>query len=157
MQRFCEATINTCRWLSVGSSGETVAKHRQAALRFGFGRLVLQNVPVFGKAAVLDPDNIRGDPRDRRSVSRETSVDNDIVALRDDELLFVTQGVGRVADQIEQSIATRFDVSTVLDVVRRPITLSACVVPLVKQCVESVEYQRLIFLLYRLTHNNFSS
>jgi hypothetical protein len=41
------------------SSDETVAKHRQAALRFGFGRLVLQDVPVFGKAAVLDPDNIR--------------------------------------------------------------------------------------------------
>jgi hypothetical protein len=59
MQRFCDATINMCRWLSVGSGGETIAKHRQAALRFGFGRLVLQDVPVFGQAAVLDSDNIR--------------------------------------------------------------------------------------------------
>ena len=49
----------------VGSGSEAVAKHRQAALRFGFGRLVLQDVPVFGKAAVLDPDNIRGDPGNR--------------------------------------------------------------------------------------------
>jgi hypothetical protein len=34
----------------VGSGGEVVAKHRQTALRFGFCRLVLQDVPVFGKA-----------------------------------------------------------------------------------------------------------
>jgi hypothetical protein len=47
------------------SLAKPVAEHRQAALRFGFGRLVLQDVPVFGKAAVLDPDNIRGDPGDR--------------------------------------------------------------------------------------------
>jgi hypothetical protein len=32
---------------------------------------------------------------------RWESVDNDVVALRDDELVLVTQGVGRVADQIE--------------------------------------------------------
>src|SRR6476646_5977828 len=46
----------------VDSGSEAVAKHRQAALRFGFGRLVLQNVPVLGETTVLDPDNIRGDP-----------------------------------------------------------------------------------------------
>src|SRR5205807_6872500 len=80
---------------------------------------------------------------------------NDVVPLRDDELMFVTQGVGCVADQIEESIATRFDVRAVLDIVRGPILLSGGVVPLVKQCVEGVEYQRLIFLLYCLTHNNF--
>jgi len=43
----------------IGSGSEAVAKHRQAALRFGFGRLVLQDVPAFGQAAVLDSDNIR--------------------------------------------------------------------------------------------------
>jgi hypothetical protein len=34
----------------VGSGDETVAKHRQAALRFGFGRFVLHKIPVFGEA-----------------------------------------------------------------------------------------------------------
>src|SRR4029077_6634692 len=82
----------------VGSGSESIAKHRQAALRLGFCYFVLQDVPVFSETAVLDPDNIRGDPRNRRAVSRETSVDNDIVALRDDELVFVTQGLGRIAD-----------------------------------------------------------
>src|SRR5256885_6943293 len=69
--------------------------------------------------------------------------------------MFVAQGVGCVADQIEESIATRFDVRAVLDIVRGPILLTGGVVTLVKQCVEGVEYQRLIFLLYCLTHNNF--
>jgi len=53
----------------VDSGSEAVAKHRQAALRFGFGRFILQNIPVFSKAAVLDPDNIRGDPGNRPAVS----------------------------------------------------------------------------------------
>ena len=48
---------------------EVIAKHRQAALRFGFCHFVLQDVPVFGKAAVLDPDDIRGDPGNGPAVS----------------------------------------------------------------------------------------
>jgi hypothetical protein len=79
-------------------------------------------------------------------------VDDDVVALRDDELMFLTQRIRRAPDQIEQSIATRFDV---LDIVRRSILLSGRVVPPVKQCVEGVEHQRFVFLLDRLTHNNF--
>ena len=47
------------------SGSEAFAKHGQAALRFGFCCLVLQNVPVFGEAAVFDPDNVRGDPGNR--------------------------------------------------------------------------------------------
>jgi hypothetical protein len=72
-------------------------------------------------------------------------VDDDVVALRDDELMFVTQRVRCAADQIEKSIATRFDVSAVLDIVRRPILLRGGVVSLVKQCVEGVEPSALFF------------
>ena len=50
-------------------------------------------------------------------------------------------------DKIEQSLATRFDVSTVLDIVRRPILLRSRVVPLVKQGVEGVEHECFVFLL----------
>src|SRR6266576_632042 len=140
--------------MNVESGGEVIAKHWQPALRFGFCRLVLQYIPVFGKAAVLDPDNIRSDPGNGPADSREASVYDDVVALRNDELMFVTQTVGRVADQIEQSLATRFDVSAVLNVVGRPILLSGRIIPLVKQCVEGFKHERLIFLLYCLTHNN---
>src|SRR5713101_602088 len=69
--------------------------------------------------------------------------------------MFVTQAVGSVADQIEQSFATRFDMCAVLNIIGRPIPFSRLIVPLVKQCVEGVEYQRFIFLLCRLIHNNF--
>ena len=78
-----------------------IAKHRQAALRFGFGRFILQNIPMLGEAAVLDPDNIRGDPSNWPAVSCEASVDNNIVALCNDELMFVTQGIRCASDQIE--------------------------------------------------------
>src|SRR3982074_421294 len=54
---------------AVESGSEAVAKHRQAALRFGFGRFVPQNIPVVGEAAVLDPDNIRGDRGNWRAQS----------------------------------------------------------------------------------------
>ena len=58
---------------------------------------------MFGEAAVLDPDNIRSDPSNRPTVSREASVDNNIVALRNDapkardvvEQIFL--GTGRMA------------------------------------------------------------
>jgi hypothetical protein len=82
-------------------------------------------------------------------------VDNDVIGLGDDELMFVTQRIRCAPDQIEQSIATRFNVRAVLDIVRRPILLSGRAVPLVKQRVEGVEHQRFVFLLYRLTRNNF--
>ena len=60
-----------------------------------------------------------------------------VIAFRDDELVFVTQGVGCAADQIEQSIATRFDMRAVLDIVTRLIPFGRLIVPLVKQCVEA--------------------
>src|SRR5260370_41771174 len=83
------------------------------------------------------------------------AVDNYVVALGDNELMFVTQRVWCVADQIEQSIAPGLDVCTVLYVVRRPELLSGSVVPLVKQGVERFEHQLFVFLLYRLIHNTF--
>jgi hypothetical protein len=76
--------------------------------------------------------------------ARKSAVDDHIVALRNDELMFVTQGVGCVADQIEQSIAARFNVSAVLDVVGRLIPFSRLIVPLVKQCIEGLQNKRLV-------------
>jgi len=43
----------------------------------------------------------------------------------------------------------------VLNVVRRPTLLGGRVVAPVKQCVEGLENQRFVFLLYRLTNNCF--
>jgi hypothetical protein len=45
-----------------GSIRETIAEHRKSALRLGFRRFVLQDVPMFGKLAVFEADDIGGDP-----------------------------------------------------------------------------------------------
>src|SRR6266481_3442146 len=115
-----------------------MAKHRQAALRLGLCRLVLQDVPMLSEAAVLDPDNVRGDPGDGPAGSREASVYDDVVRLRDDQLMLVTQGVGCAADQSEQPFATRFNVCAVLDVGVRPEPRGRRIVALVEQGVEGL-------------------
>src|SRR2546430_2334431 len=66
--------------------------------------------------------------------------------------MFVTQGVRCAPDQIEQSLATRFNVGAVLDIVRRPILLSGRVVTLVRQCVERFKDKGVVLLFNRLTH-----
>ncbi|MEA3210698.1 MAG: hypothetical protein QOE70_3755 [Chthoniobacter sp.] len=43
-------------------------------------------------------------------MAREAAVDDDIVAFREDELMLVTQRVGRAPDQVEQTVPARFDV-----------------------------------------------
>ena len=83
-QRLWSFIRHTC------SGREAFAKHRQTALRFGHCRLVLQDVPMFGQADILDPDDIRGDPRYRTAGSRKASMDDDVVALGDNELMLVT-------------------------------------------------------------------
>src|SRR2546425_218635 len=106
---------------SVGAGGSvsgrgTVAQHRSPAFRFGFGRLVLQHVPMLGEATVLDPDHVGRYPRDGTAGVREAPVDNDVVALRHDELVFVAQGIGRAADKVEQAVTAGLDMSAMLDV-----------------------------------------
>jgi hypothetical protein len=118
---------------------ETVAEHRQAAFRFGFCRLVLQDVPVFGETAVLDPDHVRGNPGDGPTIAREAAVDDDVVAFREDELMLVTQGIGQTLDQIEQTVTARFDVRAMLDVGFRPKAAGRIVVALVEQGVEGFQ------------------
>jgi hypothetical protein len=60
---------------------------------------------VFGKAAFLHPDHVRGNPGDGPAIAREAAVDDDVITFREDELMLVTQAVGRAPDQIEQTVA----------------------------------------------------
>ena len=99
---------------------------------------------MFGEAAVFDPDYVRSDPGDGPAVASEAAVDNDVVAFREDELMLVTQGVGRAPDQIEQTVAARFDVCAVLDVGVRPEAAGRIVVALVEQGIEGFEDESLV-------------
>jgi len=53
---------------------------------------------VFRQPAILDSDYIRGDPGGGPAIAREAAVDDDVVAFREDELMLVSQGVGRAPE-----------------------------------------------------------
>ena len=99
---------------------------------------------MFGKTVVLDPNHVRGNPGDGPTIAREAAVDDDVVTFREDELMLVTQAVGRAPDQIEQTVAARFDVRTVLDVALRPKAAGRIVVALVEQGVEGFQDEGLV-------------
>ncbi len=55
-------------------------------------------------------------------------------------------------NEIEKALATRFDMSAVLNVVGRPVALSRSIVPLVEQCVEGLKDKIFVLLFNRLIH-----
>src|SRR5450830_1076392 len=83
-------------------------------------RLVLDDIPMFDHHAILKAQDIDHDPVGRLAEAREPTVEHDKIAFCYRELIFVTQ-VGRSrGDQSKQSLATRWDMSTVLDIRGRP-------------------------------------
>src|SRR6266478_134408 len=68
--------------------------------------------------------------------------------------MFITQSAGCAADQIEQSIATRFDVCAVLDVGIRPEPGGHLIITLVEQGVEGLQHQRFVLFGCRLCHTH---
>jgi hypothetical protein len=48
---------------------------------------------VFGQAAFLDPDHVRGNPGDGPAIAREAAMD-DVIPFREDELMLVAQASG---------------------------------------------------------------
>ncbi len=77
------------------SARECVAEHWKAADRFGFGRLVLQDVPMLFQQTVFESDNVGGDPRGGPSIPTEAAVSYDIVTFCDYELILIAQSFGR--------------------------------------------------------------
>ncbi len=87
---------------------------------------------MFGQHAVLDPDDVGGDPVGLIATAGESTVQDDVVTVGDDELVFVTQLGWRGIDELEQALADGFDVGAVLDVVRGPEPLGGGVVAFVE-------------------------
>ena len=75
--------------MTTRSVGEAVAEHRQPADGLGLGRLVLQDVPVLGELAVLDADDVGGDPGRGAPIAGEPAMRDHVVALGHDELVLV--------------------------------------------------------------------
>jgi hypothetical protein len=87
-------------------------------LRLGFGRFVLQNIPVFRKHAVGHSDNIGGDPISRPSSSRKSAMDDHQIVFANDYARLVLQRRRYAPYQIEQAVAPGRDVRAVLNVDR---------------------------------------
>ena len=52
---------------------------------------------MLGKTPIFDSDDIGCDGRRRASVAREASVDDDIIALREDQTVLVAKAVRQTA------------------------------------------------------------
>jgi hypothetical protein len=137
IQRFSDAEM---------SLGKAVAKHRQPADELGLGRLVLEYVPMLGELAIFDAHDVGGDPGGGTAIAGEPAMRDHVVALGDNELVFVFQRVGQRADQVEKPVSAGRDVGAVLDVAVRPETLGGVAVALVEQRVEGFENECLSLL-----------
>ena len=132
---------------------ETIAEHRKSALRLGFRRFVLKHIPMLGELAILEADNVGRDPGHLPSNAGETTVRDDVIALGENELVFIAQRVGRRADEVEQPVAARLDMSAVLDILVGPIVFSRSVVTPVEERVKSFEDERLVLFRRSTSHS----
>src|SRR5258708_25326624 len=131
-----------------------VAEHRPAALGLLLSRLVLDDVPVFDKDAVLDPEDVRRDPVHGRPEPRKPPMNDDEVAISHDHAGLVFQRRRHALDEVEEALAAGSAVRAVLDVRGRPVALSPDVVSLVEQGIKGLKYDCLIPLWFRLTHHD---
>ena len=95
--------------------------------------------------SVLDAKNVRCDPVDGLAEARKSPVHDHKIFFGHNRSGFILQRRRKALDEIEQTVATGPDMSAVLDIVRGPIALSRCVIPLIEQRIESLKDKRFIF------------
>jgi predicted SnoaL-like aldol condensation-catalyzing enzyme len=61
----------------------------------------VSGLPMFGELAVLETDDIGGNPGGGTAMAREPTVRDDVVALGHDQLVLIAQRLGQRADQVE--------------------------------------------------------
>src|ERR1700730_13367775 len=130
-QSLVNLSVETCS--DVGR--KFVPAHVPLAYRLFFGRFILNDVPMLHKDSVLNAHNICGNPIHRSTETAKSPVHDHEVSLGHDLSRFVLQRRRKALDEIEQTLAAGLDMSAVLDIVRRPETLSGCIVTLVEQRV----------------------
>src|SRR5882724_10584603 len=144
--------FSVCTCCLSGAFRKTCSEHWSFTLRLFFGHFILNDIPMLDQKAVLDANNVCGNPIHRSTEVAKSPVNNHEVTLGDNRSRFVPQRGRKTLDEIEESFSARFNVSTVLDVVRRPITLSRYVVMLIEQRVKSFKDKRFVFCFRRLSH-----
>ena len=84
----------------------------------------------------MNTHNICGNPIHRSTETAKSPVHDHDVSLSHDRSRFILQRWWDALDEIEQTLTAGCDMSAVLNIVRRPETLSGCIVTLVEQRVE---------------------
>ena len=132
-------------WLStVCSTRKVLAEHRKAALGLLSSRLVLNHVPMLYENSIFDSKNVGGDPINRLAKAGESAMNDDEIFVGDDDAGLVLECRREAFDEVEESFAPGLDVSAVLDVVGRPVSLGLGVIPSVEKRIERFEDQRLV-------------
>src|SRR5437667_144291 len=115
---------------------ECSSEHRLLACRLLLRRFILNDVPMPDEESVLNAHDICGNPVHREAEVRKSPVQNHEVSFGHNHSRFVLKLWRDALDEIEQTLTTRCDMRAVLNVVRRPETLSGCIVPLVEERLE---------------------
>jgi hypothetical protein len=77
-------------------------------------------------------------------MARKAAVGDHNFLVSEDHTVFVSQRSRRTFDQVDETLTSRPDVSTVLDIVGRPKSLGGLIVPHIQKCVESFEDKCLV-------------
>src|SRR5260370_13635618 len=91
---------------------------------------------MLNKDSVLNAHDICCDPVHWEAEVRKSPVHDHEVSFGHNHSRFVLKLWRDALDEIEQPLTTRCDMRAVLNVVRRPETLSGCIVPLVEERLE---------------------
>src|SRR5580700_11309450 len=131
---------------------ESFSEHGSLASGLFFRRFILNHIPVIDQNAVLDADDVCSNPVHWGAKVRKSPVHDHDVSLGHDRSRFVLQRCRDALDEIEQTLTTRCDMSAALNVVGRQKSLRSRVVSPIKQCVECLQYDCLIFLRICIAH-----
>ena len=122
-----------------------VSEHGEAALGRLARGLVLNHIPMLHENPIFHSNYIRRNPVHRQADTRKAPVQDDKVPFGHNRSCFISKRRRNALDETEQAIATRRDMSAVLDITWRPKLLSRGVVTLVEKRVEGFEDKRFFF------------
>ena len=117
-------------------------------------RRVNEVAALLREFAGFDTHNIGGDPISKSTEITKSPVHDHEVPLGHDRSRFVLQCCRDALDEIEQTLATWCDMSTMLNVVLRPKSFCGRIVALVEECVERFQNESLILFGSSLRHDD---
>src|SRR5690349_19825616 len=87
---------------------------------------------MLDQSAILDANDVRRNPVHRQAHARKAPMHDLKILFGDNRCRFVLQCRRDALDELKEAVTTRLDMGAVLDVVRRPVALGRCIVPLVE-------------------------